>query len=123
MAFLLASSASPIVLVVVLVLDLFARERYHPVGSIDYGLFDHKAAYQRPRTRTTTRTIRGAEEYPGEPGHWQGVGHFQTYEDAPVRPACGLTSRRLLPRQRLVSIRGQLHVPTAQEAFFAVSVD
>jgi hypothetical protein len=48
--------ASPIVLVVVLVLDLFAREQYHPVGSIDYGFFDHKTAYQRPRTRTTTRT-------------------------------------------------------------------
>ena len=46
--------ASPIVLVlvVVLVLDLFAREQYHPVGSIDYGFFDHKTAYQRPRTRT-----------------------------------------------------------------------
>src|SRR5271166_6110555 len=29
---------------------------HHPVGSIDYGFFDHKTAYQRPRTRTTTRT-------------------------------------------------------------------
>ena len=33
----------------------------NPVGSIDYGFFDHKTAYQRPRTRTTTRTIREAE--------------------------------------------------------------
>src|SRR5271165_7029452 len=28
--------------------------------AIDYGFFDHKTAYQRPRTRTTTRTIREA---------------------------------------------------------------
>ena len=35
----LPSSASPIVLVVVLVLDLFAREWYQPVGSTNYGLF------------------------------------------------------------------------------------
>src|SRR5271165_5491567 len=44
----------------------FARERYQSgwfVGSIDHSFFDHKTAYQRPRTRTTTtRTIRGAEE-------------------------------------------------------------
>ena len=35
----------------------------NPVGSIDYGFFDHKTAYRRPRTRTTTspRTIREAE--------------------------------------------------------------
>src|SRR5271165_1639012 len=44
-------------IVLVLVLELFAREWYHPVGSIDYGFFDHRTAYQRPRTRTTTRTI------------------------------------------------------------------
>src|SRR5271165_1436332 len=64
-----SSSASPIVLVlvVVLVLDLFARgtssegqvkfcraQKSRP--AIDYGFFDHKTAYQRPRTRTTTRT-------------------------------------------------------------------
>src|SRR5271165_1640166 len=69
-----SSSASPIVLVlvVVLVLDLFARgtssegqvkfcraQKSRP--AIDYGFFDHKTAYQRPRTRTTTRTIREAE--------------------------------------------------------------
>src|SRR5271165_4895179 len=38
----------------------------NPVGSIDYGFFDHKTAYQRPRTRTTTRTrtIRGSATLP-----------------------------------------------------------
>ena len=44
--------------------SLHAR-RYHPVGSIDYGFFDHKTAYQRPKDEndvTRTRTIREAGE-------------------------------------------------------------
>ena len=43
-------------IVLVLVLDLHACERYQPVGSIDHGLFDPHRSNQKPRTRTTTRT-------------------------------------------------------------------
>ena len=65
MAFLFASSGSLIVLVlvVVLVLDLLARERYHPVGSIGRRTVSVCSVLKEQsgtlRLRSTTSSFRG----------------------------------------------------------------
>jgi hypothetical protein len=52
-----------------------------------------------PHGQRAQRDVLLRAEYPDQPGHRQGVGHFQTHEDVPIRSARNGQGSRIEPNQ------------------------